>query len=141
MAPYVRVTELRRLIESKPLVRVLEAHNGLSAYIAESVRINKHGDLRQFDAIWLSSLTDSTARGRPDIEYIDFCSRQNTLMDILETSSKPIIFDGETGGPAEHFALSVKTLERLGVSAVVIEDKIGLKKNSLFGRSVEQIQD
>tara|TARA_R110002012_G_scaffold194218_1_gene362053 strand:- start:2061 stop:3341 length:1281 start_codon:yes stop_codon:yes gene_type:complete len=132
--PEVRQKKLKRLIENKPIVRILEAHNGLTGIIAENVSYKNN----EFDGIWMSSLTDSTAKGKPDIELID---RYGTLNDVLEVTTKPIILDGDTGGKPEHFAFTVKTLERLGVSAVIIEDKVGLKKNSLFGTDVKQTQD
>jgi len=139
--PDIRRKRLKRLLQSKEIVRVLEAHNGLTGLIVEETKVEDNGVTKEFDAIWLSSLTDSTAKGRPDIEYVDFTSRMNTLQDIFEVTTKPIIFDGDTGGVTEHFVFMVKTLERLGVSAVVIEDKVGLKKNSLFGTDVLQAQD
>ena len=132
--PEIRQKKLKRLIECKPIVRVLEAHNGLTGTIVENVSY----DGNEFDCIWMSSLTDSTAKAKPDIELID---RYGTLNDVLEVTTKPIILDGDTGGKPEHFAFTVKTLERLGVSAVIIEDKVGLKKNSLFGTDVKQTQD
>ena len=132
--PEIRQKKLRRLIENKPIVRILEAHNGLTGIIAENVSYENN----EFDGIWMSSLTDSTAKGKPDIELID---RYGTLNDVLEVTTKPIILDGDTGGKPEHFAFTVKTLERLGVSAIIIEDKVGLKKNSLFGTDVKQKQD
>ena len=132
--PEVRQKKLKRLIENKPIVRILEAHNGLTGIIAENVSYKNN----EFDGIWMSSLTDSTAKGKPDIELID---RYGTLNDVLEVTTKPIILDGDTGGKPEHFSFTVKTLERLGVSAVIIEDKVGLKKNSLFGTDVKQTQD
>ena len=139
--PEIRMGRLRRLIEAKPVVRVMEAHNGLTGLIVENVSIEDNGVKKEFDAMWLSSLTDSTAKGKPDIEAVDLTSRLHTLNDILEVTTKPIIYDGDTGGIPEHFIFTVKTLERLGVSAIIIEDKKGLKKNSLFGTDVEQYQD
>lgn len=139
--PEIRMKMLRRLLDVKPIVRVLEAHNGLTSLIVEHTKIKKDNVLKEFDAMWLSSLTDSTAKGKPDIECVDLTSRLNTINEILEVTIKPIIFDGDTGGISEHFVFMVKSLERLGVSAVIIEDKIGLKKNSLFGIEVIQTQD
>jgi len=139
--PEIRMDKLRRLIDSKPIVRVMEAHNGLTGLIIEKTSIKKDGQIREFDAMWLSSLTDSTAKGKPDIEAVDVTSRLHSLNDILEVTTKPIIYDGDTGGIPEHFIFTVRTLERLGVSAVIIEDKTGLKKNSLFGTDVKQTQD
>jgi phosphoenolpyruvate phosphomutase / 2-hydroxyethylphosphonate cytidylyltransferase len=140
--PQLRMARLKRLLENKPIVRVMEAHNGLTGLIVEHTQIkNDKGVTKEFDAMWLSSLTDSTAKGKPDIEAVDLTSRLQTIHDILEVTTKPIIYDGDTGGKTEHFVFSVKTLERLGVSAVIIEDKIGLKKNSLFGTDVQQTQD
>ncbi len=139
--PKNRLKRLRRLIENKPIVRVMEAHNGLTGLIVESTEVKTDTGTKEFDAIWLSSLTDSTAKGKPDIEAVDVTSRMQTVNDILEVTTKPIIYDGDTGGKTEHFTYTVRTLERLGVSAVIIEDKIGLKKNSLFGTDVDQTQD
>jgi phosphoenolpyruvate phosphomutase / 2-hydroxyethylphosphonate cytidylyltransferase len=138
--PQVRLNALRRLLASKQLVRVLEAHNGLSALISETARVEKHGQASEFDAMWLSSLTDSTSRGKPDIEAVDVTTRLQTANEILEVTTKPIVFDGDTGGKPEHLAFTVRSLERLGVSAIIIEDKEGLKRNSLFGTEVEQTQ-
>ncbi len=139
--PDVRRRLLRRLVSAKPLVRCLEVHSGLTGLIVENAAVEAGGQRIEFDAMWASSLTDATARGRPDIEAVDLSSRLVTLGDVLEVTTKPIIYDGDTGGKPEHFVFTVKSLERLGVSAVVIEDKIGLKKNSLFGTAVAQTQD
>jgi phosphoenolpyruvate phosphomutase len=139
--PEIRMKRLRRLIEAKPIVRIMEAHNPLSSLIVEHVNYNDGGQIKEFDGMWSSSLTDSTAKGKPDIEAVDISSRVLNLNDILEVTTKPIIFDGDTGGKVEHFGFTVKTLERLGVSSIIIEDKIGLKKNSLFGTDVSQEQD
>ncbi len=139
--PEIRLARLHRLIENKKIVRVMEAHNGLTGLIVENTSVPADKGTKEFDAMWLSSLTDSTAKGKPDIEAVDLTSRLQTIHDILEVTTKPVIYDGDTGGKTEHFVFSVKTLERLGVSAVIIEDKIGLKKNSLFGTDVEQTQD
>jgi phosphoenolpyruvate mutase len=128
----LRLERLRRLIEAKDIVRGIEAHNGLSGLIAEHTSVVTDGETREFDFMWLSSLTDSTAKGKPDIELVDITSRVQTIQDILEVTTKPIIYDGDTGGQIEHFTFNLRTLERLGVSAVIIEDKKGLKKNSLF---------
>ncbi|MBK7107122.1 MAG: phosphoenolpyruvate mutase [Ignavibacteriae bacterium] len=139
--PGARLKMLRRLLDAKKIVRVMEAHSGLTGLIVENVKIENDKGIKEFDAMWLSSLTDSTAKGKPDIELVDLTSRMNTIKDILEVTTKPIIFDGDSGGLTEHFVFMVKTLERDGVSAVIIEDKVGLKKNSLFGTDVEQTQD
>ena len=139
--PEYRRKRLRQLINMTPVVRVLEAHSGLTGLIVEKTIIENDGKLDQFDAMWVSSLCDSTAKGKPDIELVDMTSRFRTIEDITEVTTKPIIFDGDTGGLTEHFGYTVRTLERLGVSAVIIEDKTGLKKNSLFGTEVEQTQD
>jgi phosphoenolpyruvate phosphomutase len=140
--PNIRLKSLRRLISCKPLVRFLDIHNGLSGLIVENAKCtDSHGITQEFDGMWASSLTDSTAKGKPDIEAVDVSSRMTSLNEVLEVTTKPIIYDGDTGGKPEHFVFTVKTLERLGVSAVIIEDKIGLKKNSLFGTDVAQEQD
>ncbi len=139
--PDIRMQQFKRLLQVKPFIRVMEAHNGLTGLIVENLKHSDEKGSKEFDAIWLSSLTDSTARGKPDIEAVDFTARLQTINDILEVTTKPIIFDGDTGGKIEHFTFGVKTLERLGVSAVIIEDKIGLKRNSLFGTEADQLQD
>lgn len=136
--PDMRRARLKRLINSKDVVRILEVHSGLSGLIAEKTKIREDNVDREFDGMWISSLTDSTSKGKPDIELVDLTSRLNTINDVLEVTTKPIILDGDTGGQTEHFVYMVKTLERLGVSAVIIEDKKGLKKNSLFGTDVQQ---
>ena len=136
-----RLQRLRYLIREKPIVRILEAHNAISALIAENMKVERHGETVSFDGFWSSSLTDSTAKGKPDIEAIDMTSRITAVNDIFEVTTKPMIFDADTGGKAEHFEFTVRSLERTGVSAVVIEDKTGLKKNSLFGNEVKQTQE
>lgn len=141
ITPQMRMKSLKELIYSKKTVRILEAHNGLTGLIVEKTKVEKDGKVREFDGMWISSLCDSTAKGKPDIELVDLTSRLNTINDILEVTTKPIIVDGDTGGQIEHFVYTVKTLERLGVSAIIIEDKTGLKKNSLFGTDVKQTQD
>ena len=139
--PEVRMGKLRRLIDAKPIVKAMEAHNGLTGLIVENLNVEVNSQKREFDAMWLSSLTYSTAKGMPDIEAVDVTSRLQGLNDILEVTTKPIIYDGDTGGIAEHFVFTIRSLERLGVSAIIIEDKTGLKKNSLFGTEVSQTQD
>ena len=139
--PDVRRGRLRRLLDVKGLVTVMEAHDGLTGLVVENTVVHENGGARQFDAMWLSSLCDSTARGKPDIELVDMTSRFRTIDEIMEVTTKPIIFDGDTGGLTEHFIYTVRSLERMGVSMVIIEDKTGLKKNSLFGTEVVQTQD
>ena len=138
--PEYRRKRLRQLIKMTPIVKAMEAHSGLTGIIVEKTVVERDGKLDQFDAMWISSLCDSTAKGKPDIELIDMTSRFRTIDDIMEVTTKPVIFDGDTGGLTEHFVYTVRTLERMGVSAVIIEDKKGLKKNSLFGTEVEQTQ-
>ncbi len=139
--PNVRLSMLRRLLEAKPLIRVNEVHHGLCGLITEKTTVERNGLTVGFDAMWSSSLTDSTAKGKPDIEAVDMTSRMQSVNDIFDVTTLPMIFDADTGGKTEHFKFTVKSLERLGVSAVVIEDKVGLKKNSLFGNDVKQTQD
>ncbi len=140
--PEFRRKRLRQLIEMTPVVKIMEAHSGLTGLIVEKTVVKGlDGRLDQFDAMWVSSLCDSTDRGKPDIELVDMTSRLRTINDIMEVTTKPIILDGDTGGLTEHFVYNVRTLERIGVSAVIIEDKKGLKKNSLFGTEVMQSQD
>lgn len=139
--PDLRRARLRRLISSQGIVRIIEAHNGLTGLIVENVKVMEKDQPVQFNGMWMSSLTDSTSRGKPDIEVVTTAERVKTLENILEVTTKPIIYDGDSGGLAEHFVFTVKTLERLGVSAIIIEDKVGLKKNSLFGKAGGQSQD
>lgn len=139
--PDSRRGRLRRLLELKGFVTAMEAHDGLSGLIVEDAVVHEGGRAHSFDAMWVSSLCDSTAKGKPDIELVDMTSRFRTIDDLTEVTTKPIVFDGDTGGLTEHFVYTVRSLEKLGVSAVIIEDKKGLKKNSLFGTEAAQVQD
>ncbi len=137
-----RQARLRQLINAKPVVKILETHNALSGLIAENASETlEDGEIVSFDGMWSSSLTDSTSKGKPDIEAVDTTARLTTINEIFEVTTKPMIYDADTGGKSEHFAFTVRSLERTGVSAVIIEDKTGLKKNSLFGNDVSQTQD
>lgn len=138
--PEFRRARLRNVLNMTPIVNAIEVHSGLTGLIAEKTVV-AHGEvIDQFDAMWISSLCDSTDKGKPDIELVDMTSRFRTINDVMEVTTKPIIFDGDTGGLTEHFVYTVRSLERMGVSAVIIEDKTGLKKNSLFGTEVHQTQ-
>ena len=137
----MRQGRLKKLLSLKKPLRILETHSAISALIAENTFIEKEGKKVEFDGFWSSSLTDSTSRGKPDIEAVELASRINTIHEIFEVTHKPLIYDADTGGKIEHFVFTIKTLERVGVSAVVIEDKTGLKKNSLLGNEVEQFQE
>ena len=139
--PDIRRGRLKRMLDAKGLITAMEAHDGLTGLLVENTVVHQDGGAHQFDAMWISSLCDSTAKGKPDIELVDMTSRFRTIEDITEVTTKPIIFDGDTGGKTEHFVYTVRSLERLGVSMVIIEDKTGLKKNSLFGTEVKQTQD
>ena len=139
--PEYRRKRLRQLLKIRPVVKAIEVHSGLTGLIAEKTIVEHNGELDQFDAMWISSLCDSTAKGKPDIELVDMTSRFRTIDDVTEVTTKPIIFDGDTGGLVEHFGYTVRTLEKMGVSAIIVEDKTGLKKNSLFGNEVKQTQD
>ena len=138
--PDMRRSRLRKTLAMKGTVTAMEAHSGLTGLIVENTVVEENGGAHQFDAMWVSSLCDSTAKGKPDIELVDMTSRFRTIDDICEVTTKPIIFDGDTGGLTEHFVYTVRSLERMGVSMVIIEDKTGLKKNSLFGTEVQQTQ-
>lgn len=139
--PQARLKSLRRLISAKPIVRIMESHCGLTGLIIEHTKVEVGNEVRSFDGMWASSLTDSTSKGKPDIEAVDLTTRLHDLNDSLEVTTKPVIYDGDTGGKTEHFVFTVRTLERLGVSAIIIEDKVGLKQNSLFGTDAIQTQD
>ena len=139
--PEFRRGRLKKILDMGEIVKTIEVHSGLTGLIAEKTVVEEGGEFHQFDAMWISSLCDSTAKGKPDIELVDMTSRFRTIDDVMEVTTKPIIFDGDTGGLTEHFVYTVRTLERMGVSAIIIEDKVGLKKNSLFGTEVSQTQD
>ncbi len=139
--PEYRRKRLKELLELRDIVKTIEVHSGLTGLIAEKTVVANGEELDQFDAMWISSLCDSTAKGKPDIELVDMTSRLRTIAEVMEVTTKPIIFDGDTGGLIEHFVYTVRTLERMGVSAIIVEDKIGLKRNSLFGTDVKQTQD
>ncbi len=139
--PDARRARLRKLLAIKGFITAMEAHSGITGLIVEKTMVYQNGGTHQFDAMWISSLCDSTAKGKPDIELVDMTSRFRTVDDIMEVTTKPIIFDGDTGGLIEHFVYTVRSLERMGVSMIIIEDKTGLKKNSLFGTEVEQTED
>jgi len=139
--PDFRRSRLKKALAMKGLITAMEAHSGLTGLIVEKTKVEDRGGMKEFDAMWISSLCDSTDKGKPDIELVDMTSRFRTIDDIMEVTTKPIIFDGDTGGLKEHFVYTVRTLERMGVSMIIIEDKMGLKKNSLFGTEVKQQQD
>lgn len=141
VTPDSRRSKLRRMLNTKPVLRFMESHSGLTGLIIENTKVTIDGITKEFDGMWSSSLTDSTLKGKPDIEAVDVSSRVSSLNDILEVTTKPIIYDADTGGKIEHLKFTVRTLERIGVSAMIIEDKTGLKKNSLLGNDVEQLQD
>ncbi len=139
--PEIRSARLKRLISANSIVRVMETHSPLSALIVENIKYEKNFEIKEFDAFWSSSLTDSTLRGKPDIEAVDLTSRMQTINDIFDVTTKPLIYDADTGGKSEHFIYTIQSLERVGVSAVIIEDKKGLKRNSLYGNKVHQTQE
>lgn len=139
--PEKRMRTLRRLLDSKSIVRILEVHSGLCGQIVERIKVIKDGTSQVFDGMWLSSLTDSVAKGKPDTGIVDFTSRLTTINEVFDATSKPLILDGDNGGLIEHFTAVVKTLERLGVSAIIIEDKRGAKRNSLYETGVNHEQD
>ncbi len=139
--PDIRLRRLRRLINAKKIVRICESHSGLTGLIIENTSVMMNNMRQEFDGMWASSLTDSTSKGKPDIEAVDLTTRLHDLNDTLEVTTKPVIYDGDTGGKPEHFVFTVRTLERLGISAIVVEDKTGLKKNSLLGTSAIQQQE
>lgn len=142
ITPEMRIKRMRRLLNSKNLVRLIEVHNGLTGLIVEKTKVTtSEGATREFDGMWLSSLTHAASKGKPDIEYVDITSIGSTVSEIFEVGTKPMLVDADSGGMSDHFRFMVRTLERLGVSGVIIEDKTGPKKNSLFGTEVEQFQD
>ncbi len=141
VTPDSRRGMLRRLLEIKKISRFIEAHSPISALIGENISITKKGKNLTFDGFWSSSLTDSTSMGKPDNEYVDNTLRLNGINNIFDVTSKPLIFDGDTGGKKEHFDMKIRSIERLGISAVIIEDKTGLKKNSLHKNTSNQTQE
>jgi phosphoenolpyruvate mutase len=141
ITPDQRKLKLKRLLKVRKIIRIVESHSALSSMIIENVNINKNGKSLEFDGIWSSSLTDSTLRGKPDNQSVDYSQRINSLNDTIDTSMKPIIFDGDNGGRLEHLLYLVKNLEKIGVSALVLEDKKGLKINSLFQDQSKSFQE
>lgn len=139
--PDIRLRQLRRQIDASKLVRVLEVHSPLCGLIVETATAARDDRTVQFHAMWSSSLTDSTVRGKPDIEALDHTARLSGINELFEVTTKPLLYDADTGQRAEHFSFTVRSLERMGVSGVIIEDKTGLKKNSLLGTDVAQEQD
>ncbi len=139
-SPYARQKAFRRLLQSHRLVRLLEAHSPLAALIGENMQVEREGKTLQFDGFWSSSLTDSTEMGLPDIEALDMSRRFQNIDEIFEVTTKPLVMDADTGGKPEHFELRARTMERMGIAAAIIEDKTGLKKNSLLGTDVPQTQ-
>ena len=135
--PDLRRKSLQRLLNSKPLTRIIDIHSGLSSLVVEKTKINIDGKIEEFDGMWASSLTNTAIKGKPDIEAVDLTERLHLINEALEVTSKPIVYDADTGGKIEHFVFTVRTLERLGVSALIIEDKTGLKKNSLLGNDIQ----
>jgi len=141
ITPDQRKLQLKRLLKVKKIIRIIESHSALSSLIIENININKNGKVLQFDGIWSSSLTDSALKGKPDNQSVDYSQRLNSLNETIDTSLKPIIFDGDNGGRIEHLGYLVKNLEKIGVSALVLEDKKGLKINSLFQDQSKSSQD
>ena len=139
--PDLRRKSLLRCLNSKPITKIIDIHSGLSGLVVENTKVNVGNKIEEFDGMWASSLTNTAAKGKPDIEAVDLTERLQLVNDVLEVTTKPIVYDADTGGKTEHFVFTVRTLERLGVSALIIEDKTGLKKNSLFGNEVFQQQD
>ena len=140
-SPVNRISRLKRLISSKKIIRILESHNSLTGLIIENLKINKNFKILEFDGMWSSSLTDSATKGKPDNSSLDFSSRISTLNDMMDVTTKPLVFDADNGGQIEHLSFLVRSLERSGVSAMIIEDKVGLKKNSLFKNQSNTKQD
>ena len=140
-SPINRVSKLRRLFDAKKIVRILESHNSLTGLLIENLKINKLSRLVEFDGMWSSSLTDSATKGLPDNSSLSFSARISSLNDMMDVTSKPVVFDADNGGQIEHLPFLIRSLERSGVSAIIIEDKIGLKKNSLFSNQSGTKQD
>ena len=139
--PDIRRKALLRCLNSRSLTKFIDIHSGLSALIVEKTKIITKGKIDEFDGMWASSLTNTAIKGKPDIEAVDLTERLHLINEVLEVTTKPIVYDADTGGKIEHFTFTVRTLERLGVSGLIIEDKTGLKKNSLFGKKVFQKQE
>ena len=141
ISPVNRVSRLNRLIKTKDIVRILESHNSLTGLIIENLVVNRKNKNKEFDGMWSSSLTDSVTKGKPDNSSVDFSTRLSSLNSMMEVTSKLLVFDADNGGQLEHLPFLVRSLERLGASAVIMEDKIGLKKNSLFKNQSDTKQD
>jgi len=141
ISPQNRVSRLKRLISSKNIVRILESHNSLTGLIIQTLNIEKKNQIIEFDGMWSSSLTDSATKGLPDNSSLSFSARISSLNDMMDVTTKPVVFDADNGGQIEHLPFLIRSLERSGVSAIIMEDKIGLKKNSLFKNQAGTKQD
>ena len=140
-SPVNRVSLLKRMMNNQKIVRILESHNSLTGLIIENLKLIKKYTYREFDGMWSSSLTDSATKGKPDNSSVDFSSRISTLNDMMDVTTKPVVFDADNGGQLEHLPFLIRSLERSGVSAIIMEDKTGLKKNSLFKDQKKTKQD
>jgi phosphoenolpyruvate mutase len=141
ISPVNRVSRLKRLIKTKDIVRILESHNSLTGLIIENLTVNRKNKNKEFDGMWSSSLTDSATKGKPDNSSVDFSTRLSSLNNMMEVTSKLLVFDADNGGQLEHLPFLIRSLERCGVSAVIMEDKVGVKKNSLFKNQTDTKQD
>lgn len=139
--PENRVSRLKRLMLSKDIVRILESHNSLTGLIIEKTKFLKNKRNIEFDGMWSSSLTDSATKGLPDNSSLSFSARISSLHDMMDVTSKPLVFDADNGGQIEHLSFLIRSLERAGVSAIIMEDKVGLKRNSLFKNQSNTKQD
>ena len=141
ISPELRLKNLKRCMSTKKLSRFIETHSPISALIAEKAKQEINGKVNYFDGFWSSSLTDSSLMGKPDIEVLDISQRLDNINNIFEVTTKPLIMDIDTGGKIEHLKINVRTMERLGISAMIMEDKTGLKKNSLHEDTSNQQQE
>jgi phosphoenolpyruvate mutase len=141
ISPVNRVSRLKRLIKTKDIVRILESHNSLTGLIIENLTVNRKNKNKEFDGMWSSSLTDSATKGKPDNSSVDFSTRLTSLNNMMEVTSKLLVFDADNGGQLEHLPFLIRSLERCGASAVIMEDKVGVKKNSLFKNQTDTKQD
>ena len=129
--PDIRLKRLKRLLGAKKMVRICESHSGLTGLIIENTVVTVNNMKHEFDAMWAGSFTDSASKGKPDIDTVDLTTRLHELNDSLEVTTKPIVFDGLTGGEADRFVFAVRTLERLGISAIVIKDSLEKRHSAL----------
>lgn len=114
------------------MMKILEAHSGLSALMVERSTYN---------GIWISSLTHAASKGLPDNELVPLKERVDLVEEIRRIATKPIIVDIDTGGDIDHLPYLIKWFSKAGATAVIMEDKKFPKQNSFIeeGQHLEDV--